>query len=454
MGKRVEHDSMGTIEVEEHALWGAQTQRSLQNFSIGEEKMPIQVIYALAKLKAAAAKVNLGHGKLTTEQSEAIVTAVEKILSGEYDAHFPLSVWQTGSGTQSNMNVNEVICHIAKETFPSLELHPNDHVNMGQSSNDVFPSAMHIAAYEEMYHRLLPTLERLKETFDKKSTEYRDLIKIGRTHLQDATPLTLGQEIGAWSSMLAKNIDSMKHIFDSAFLGLAIGGTAVGTGVNTSPDFGKEVCQILSESAAKYYSEPDKFYALTSRSNFVEAHASLESLASNLFKISNDVRFLAMGPRAGLAEITIPANEPGSSIMPGKVNPTQSEQMSMVCIQVMSNQHSISFAASQGHFQLNVYAPLIIHNFLQSIRLLSDSVLSFHDHCAIGITANEENIQKHLDQSLMLVTALSPAIGYKKAASIAKMAFVENKSLLEITQRETDLSDEKIKNLLNPKNMI
>ena len=457
MKYRIEKDSIGEINVPADKLWGAQTQRSFQNFKIGTERMPVQLIHALAIIKKCAASVNKELGKLDNEKSEAIIEAVNEILSGKLDEHFPLVVWQTGSGTQTNMNVNEVIAHKGNQILEALgskeSIHPNDDVNKSQSSNDTFPTAMHIAAIIEINKQLLPALNELKNTFIQKVDEYQHIIKIGRTHLQDATPLTLGQEISGWHRMLEKNeqmiLDSMKFMNE-----LAIGGTAVGTGLNAHPMFGEMVAKEISLiTGYEFTSAKNKFHALTSHDEIVYTHGALKALATDLMKIANDVRWMASGPRSGIGEITIPSNEPGSSIMPGKVNPTQSEAMTMVVTQIVGNDMTIGFAASQGNFELNVFKPVIIYNFLQSIRLLSDAMNSFNEHCASGIEANLEVIKSHLNHSLMLVTALNPHIGYEKAASIAKLAYKEGTTLKEAALKTGYLTEEDFDRIVKPENM-
>ncbi|NGM82883.1 class II fumarate hydratase [Paenibacillus sp. 7124] len=458
MEYRIEKDTFGELRVPADKYWGAQTQRSLQNFKIGGEQMPLEVIYALALIKKAAAKVNAELGLLPEVKADAIVRAADEIMRGMHDEHFPLVVWQTGSGTQTNMNVNEVIARRGGELLKSAGaeavIHPNDDVNKGQSSNDTFPSAMHIAAFLAVERQVLPALKRLKSTLEQKADEYRSLIKIGRTHLQDATPLTLGQEIGAWAAMLEKG---ERFITDSArsLLELAIGGTAVGTGLNAHPKFGARVAgEIGEELSIPFAQAGNKFHALTSHDQIVHVHGALKALAADLMKIANDVRLLASGPRSGIGELLIPENEPGSSIMPGKVNPTQSEAMTMVVCQVLGNDVTIGVAASQGHFQLNVFKPVIIHSFLQSCRLLADAMRSFEEHCARGITANEPVIHRNLHNSLMLVTALNPHIGYEKAAEIAKLAHKEGLTLKEAALKLKLLTEEEFDRMVKPENMI
>ncbi|ESU32524.1 fumarate hydratase [Bacillus sp. 17376] len=455
---RIERDTIGEIKVPSDKYWGAQTQRSKQNFKIGTERMPIDLIYAFAEVKKAAASVNAASGKLPDAKAKAIEAACDEILAGNFDAHFPLVVWQTGSGTQSNMNVNEVVARRASELLANQgsdeKVHPNDDVNMSQSSNDTFPTAMHIAAVKKVTGEVLPALELFKETLKKKEQEFNEIIKIGRTHLQDATPLTLGQEISGWRAMLEKNEqmikDGLKYVRD-----LAIGGTAVGTGINAAKDFGDKVAkQLVEQMGETFHSAPNKFHALTSHDEIVFLHGALKGLAADLMKIANDVRWLASGPRSGIGELSIPANEPGSSIMPGKVNPTQSEALTMVATQVFGNDATIGFAASQGNFELNVFKPVIIYNFLQSARLLADGMRSFNDNCAEGIEANLDVIAGHVERSLMLVTALNPHIGYEKAAEIAKLAFKENTTLKEAAIKTSYLTSEQYEEWVNPEKMI
>ena len=424
---REEHDTMGTVLVPADRLWGAQTQRSLQNFAIGTETMPRSIIRAFAHLKKAAAQANWDCGKLSEERRDAIAAACGLIAGGELDGEFPLKIWQTGSGTQSNMNVNEVIAHLCAKA--GVEVHPNDHVNLSQSSNDTFPTAMHVAAVCEMEERLLPAMDRLEATLSRLEEENQDVIKIGRTHLQDAVPLRFSQEISGWRHMLtacremaAPAIDSLRQ--------LALGGTAVGTGLNAPKDFGERTAALLTEyTGHRFVTSPNKFHALTSKDGFVYAHGFLKALAADLMKIANDVRWLSSGPRCGLGEISIPENEPGSSIMPGKINPTQCEAVTMVAVQVMGNDAAIGFAASQGNFELNVFMPVIAYNFLQSVGLLSDVMDSFDRNCLQGLRANRERMEELVDRSLMLVTCLTPLIGYEKAAACAKRAHQEGLTL-------------------------
>ncbi|MBC1531420.1 class II fumarate hydratase [Listeria booriae] len=443
--ERIERDTIGEIAVPGDKFWGAQTERSRQNFKIGEEKMPREIIKAFARLKKATARSNADLGKLAQDKAEAIAAVCDRIVTGELDGHFPLVVWQTGSGTQSNMNVNEVVAFVA-----DADVHPNDDVNMSQSSNDTFPTAMHIAAYEVIAEDLMPELAEMRRVLGKKKEKYWRMVKIGRTHLQDATPLTLGQEISGWESMIRH---AEKFILESSnhLLELAIGGTAVGTGLNATADFGERVAKHLeADTGYAFRSAENKFYALTSHGELNFVHGALRSLAADLMKIANDVRFLASGPRSGIGELTIPANEPGSSIMPGKVNPTQCEALTMVAAQVMGNDTTINVAASQGNFELNVYKPVIIYNFLQSVRLLTDGMRSFRIHCLEGLEANEDAMQELVDRSLMLVTALNPHIGYEKAAKIAKTAFAEDLSLKEATIRSGFVTAEQFEAWINP----
>lgn len=445
MMERIERDTIGEIAVPGDKFWGAQTERSRQNFKIGEEKMPREIIKAFARLKKATARSNADLGKLAQDKAEAIAAVCDRIVTGELDGHFPLVVWQTGSGTQSNMNVNEVVAFVA-----DADVHPNDDVNMSQSSNDTFPTAMHIAAYEVIAEDLMPELVEMRRVLGEKKEKYWRMVKIGRTHLQDATPLTLGQEISGWESMIRH---AEKFILESSdhLLELAIGGTAVGTGLNATADFGERVAKHLeADTGYAFRSAKNKFYALTSHGELNFVHGALRSLAADLMKIANDVRFLASGPRSGIGELTIPANEPGSSIMPGKVNPTQCEALTMVAAQVMGNDTTINVAASQGNFELNVYKPVIIYNFLQSVRLLADGMRSFRIHCLEGLEANEDAMQELVDRSLMLVTALNPHIGYEKAAKIAKTAFAEDLSLKEAAIRSGFVTAEQFEAWIDP----
>lgn len=458
MDYRIEHDTFGEIKVPADKLWGAQTQRSKQNFEIGEEKMPAGIIRAFAYLKKSAAIASHANGAISDAKMKAISVAAEEIIAGKLDGNFPLVVWQTGSGTQSNMNVNEVIAHRGNQLLKSWDeeerLHPNDDVNKSQSSNDTFPTALHVAGVVAVQEQLLPAIAKLKETFGQKSEEFMDIIKIGRTHLQDATPLTLGQEISGWHRMLEKtekmisdSVESMKE--------LAIGGTAVGTGLNAPEGFGDRVAEEISSAVGiEFTSAKNKFHSLTSYDEVVYVHGAIKALAADIMKIANDVRWLASGPRSGIGEITIPENEPGSSIMPGKVNPTQSEAITMVVAQVMGNDATIGFSASQGNFELNVYKPVIIYNFLQSVTLLSDAMVSFNDHCAVGIEPNREVIDNHVKNSLMLVTALNPHIGYENAAKIAKTAHINGTTLKEAALNTGLLTEEQFDEYVDPSKMI
>ncbi|KOO42887.1 class II fumarate hydratase [Priestia koreensis] len=458
MEYRVERDTLGEINVPKEKLWGAQTQRSKENFPIGHETMPLEVIQAFALLKKGAAISNQKLHKLSNEKAEAITEAADEVLEGKWNEHFPLVVWQTGSGTQSNMNMNEVLANrgnqLLEERGSSERLHPNDDVNMSQSSNDTFPTALHVAGVLAIENKLLPSLQVLSKTFEEKMNAFQDIIKIGRTHLQDATPLTLGQEVSGWHHMLIKS-ESMIQESVQYMKELAIGGTAVGTGINAHPKFGDLVAEEISGFTNKpFTSASNKFHALTSHDQVVYAHGALKALAADLMKIANDVRWLASGPRSGIGEITIPANEPGSSIMPGKVNPTQSEALTMVAAQVLGNDVTIGIAASQGNFELNVFKPVIIYNFLQSVQLLSDAMHTFNDKCAVGIQANYETIDHNVKNSLMLVTALNSQIGYENAAKIAKLAHQEGTTLKEATLKLGLLSEEEFDSYVDPKKMI
>lgn len=458
MDYRIEKDTLGEIKVPADKLWAAQTQRSKENFKIGGEKMPQEIISAFATLKKSAAISNQKLGKLADEKAEAIVEAATEVIDGKLDEHFPLVVWQTGSGTQSNMNTNEVIANranqILKEKGSDEKVHPNDDVNMSQSSNDTFPTALHVASVISVYEDLLPALDELKETLVEKEKEYEDVIKTGRTHLQDATPLTLGQEISGWRYMLERSKTMIEQTTDF-MKSLAIGGTAVGTGLNSHPKFGEMVAEEISNlTGIKFTSSSNKFHALTSHDEITTAHGALKGLAADLMKIANDVRWLASGPRCGIGELNIPANEPGSSIMPGKVNPTQSEAVTMVAVQVMGNDAAVGIAASQGNFELNVFKPVIGYNFLQSARLLTDSMVSFNKNCAVGIESNDDQIAEYLKNSLMLVTALNPHIGYEKAATIAKKAHKEGLTLKEAAVQSGILTEEQFEEMVKPEEMI
>ena len=458
MSVRIERDTIGEIEVPSDKYWGAQTERSKRNFPVGKETMPLEVVYAFAELKKACASANNELGKLSDTKKEAIHYATNKVINGELDEHFPLVVWQTGSGTQSNMNMNEVVAHVAnlhlKEQGSDEVVHPNDDVNMSQSSNDTFPTAMHVALYGEVERKLIDAVSELRDTFKSQEEKYQDIVKIGRTHLQDATPLTLGQEIGGWRFMLDKSLEMINES-KKQMLNLAIGGTAVGTGLNAHPEFGNKVAKFLSEQTGHpFTSSENKFHALTSHDEVVYFHGSLKALAADIMKIANDIRWLASGPRAGIGEIEIPANEPGSSIMPGKVNPTQAEMITMVATQIFGNDTTVGMAASQGNFELNVYKPVILLNTLQSIYLLADGIKTFNDNCAIGIKPIKENIDQFLNRSLMLVTALNPHIGYEKAAKIAKNAHEKGITLKESAIESGFLTEEQFNKWIKPEEMI
>ncbi len=454
MDYRIEHDTMGEVRVPANRCWGAQTQRSHENFPIGTEKIPQEIIYAFAVLKKAAALANCKLGNLDARRANAIAAACDEILAGKLDDEFPLVVWQTGSGTQSNMNVNEVVAARANALLGEKLVHPNDHVNKSQSSNDTFPTAMHIAALTAAEDHVLPALDGLAATFERLSAEYADVIKVGRTHLQDATPLTLGQEISGWSSSLRRDERMIRGAMEGV-RELALGGTAVGTGLNALPAFGETVAQEISALTGKHFvTAPNKFHALTSKDELVYLHGAFKALAADLMKIANDVRLLASGPRCGIGELLIPENEPGSSIMPGKVNPTQCEAMTMVAVQVMANDVAVGMAASQGNFELNVFMPVCIYNFLQSARLLGDVMRSFELRCARGIKPNREKIQAYLDESLMLVTALNPHIGYENAAKVAKTAFAEGITLREAAVRLGFLTAEAFDRIVRPEKMV
>lgn len=459
MTTRVESDSMGTIQVPSEKYYGAQTARSLANFDIGGEKMPKEIVKAFGILKKAAAITNTRLGLLDEATRDLIVAAADEVISGKLDDHFPLVVWQTGSGTQSNMNVNEVISNrgieMAGGTMGSKKpVHPNDHVNMSQSSNDTYPTAMHIAAVEAIENYLFPRVQVLRDTLAAKSEEFMDVVKIGRTHLQDATPLTLGQEMSGWVAQIDLAVRAIKVTLPQ-LQELALGGTAVGTGLNAHPDYAATVAEEISKlSGHQFVTAPNKFAVMAGHDAFVGTSGALKQLAAAFMKIANDVRWLSSGPRSGLGELTIPENEPGSSIMPGKVNPTQSEAMTMVAVQVMGNDAAIGFAASQGNFELNVFKPVIAYNFLQSVRLLADSARSFNDNCAIGIEPDRKRIGEHLNNSLMLVTALNRKIGYDNAAKIAKTAHKNGTTLREEAINLKLLSGEEFDAEVKPEQMV
>lgn len=451
---RIEKDSIGEVMIPVDKEWGAQTQRSLENFRIGTEKMPKEMIYALTYIKKAAAKVHIHRNLIEEPIGDAICKACDEILDGRWDDQFPLSVWQTGSGTQTNMNVNEVIARRGNIILGQELIHPNDHVNMSQSSNDVFPTAMHIAALVMARNSLLPNISALQKAISEKVEDYKNIIKIGRTHLQDATPLTLGQEISAWDEMMKQDHIALEKALEPLEY-LAIGGTAVGTGLNAPEGFGEEMAEVLSEMLGmKLYSSDNKFYQLTSKGALINSHGAIKTLACDLIKIANDVRMLSSGPRCGIGEISIPANEPGSSIMPGKVNPTQCEAMIMVCTQIIGNDVTVGLAGSQGNFQLNVSMPVIIYNYLQSVKLLADAVESFNLKCLQGIQPENHNIERHLENSLMLVTALNQHLGYDKGAEIVKKAHGESITLREAAIALKLISEEDFDRIVDPTKMI
>jgi fumarate hydratase class II len=458
MKTRSETDSIGAIDVPADRYYGAQTARSLVHFDIGDDTKPRELVRALGVLKKACALVNQDLGKLPADKAGLITQAADEVIDGRLDDHFPLRIWQTGSGTQSNMNANEVISNRAIEMTggemgSKTPVHPNDHVNMSQSSNDTFPTAMSIAAAEVVVHNLLPAVRELREALDAKAKAFAGIVKIGRTHLQDATPITLGQEFSGYVALLDADLTRIEATLPGV-MSLGIGGTAVGTGLNSHPEFGERAAKKIAElTGLPFTSNPNKFAALSAHDEFVFASGALKTLACSLMKIANDIRWLASGPRCGLGELTIPENEPGSSIMPGKVNPTQSEAMTMVCCQVMGNDAAIGFAGSQGNFELNVFKPVIIHNFLHSVRLLSDACRSFTHHCATGIEPNLEQINHYVQDSLMLVTALNPHIGYDKAAQIAKKAHKEKSSLREAAIASGHLTGEQFDQWVNPEAM-
>jgi fumarate hydratase class II len=460
MGKtRIETDSFGPIEVPADRYWGAQTQRSLENFRIGVERMPLPLIRAFGVIKRAAAETNEALGLLDRPRAQAIVEAAQELIDGKLDDHFPLAVWQTGSGTQTNMNVNEVIANRASELLggelgSKSPVHPNDHVNMSQSSNDCFPTAMHIAAVAEISHRLVPALARLHAALAAKTEEFAHIVKIGRTHLQDATPITLGQEFSGYASQVQSGIARLTGVLDELYP-LAQGGTAVGTGLNCKPEFAQLFARRVAEmTGLPFVTAPNKFEALASHDAYASAHGAVNAVATGLFKIANDIRLLGSGPRSGIGELILPENEPGSSIMPGKVNPTQCEAVTMVCCQVFGNNATITVAASQGHFELNVYKPVLAYAMLQSIRLVADAAVSFTDHCVVGIRANEPRIDELTRRSLMLVTALAPKIGYDKAAQIAKTAHAAGTTLREEALRFGYVTAEEFDRLVRPDQMV
>lgn len=458
MDFRIEKDTMGEVKVPNDKYWGAQTQRSTENFRIGKDHFPREMIKALGVLKKCAAMTNSQLGLLDAKKAELIIKAADEVIQGKLDEHFPLVIWQTGSGTQTNMNANEVIANRAMSylgvKLPSKEIHPNDDVNKGQSSNDTFPTAMHIAVADQVNNRLLPMMEKLQKSLAAKQDEFKKIVKIGRTHLMDATPLTLGQEFSGYATQLKHGIqrvqNSMNYVYE-----LALGGTAVGTGLNTHPKFAKDAAAaIAKETGLPFVSAENKFEALATHDALVELSGALKTVAVSLMKIANDIRLLGSGPRSGFGELMLPENEPGSSIMPGKVNPTQSEAMTMVCAQVIGNDVAVNFGGAQGHFELNVFKPLIVFNVLNSVRLLADACESFTDHCVLGIKANEKQIKKHLENSLMLVTALNPHIGYDNAAKIAKTAHKNGTTLKEEAVKLGLLTAEKFDAIVRPEEMI
>lgn len=456
MEYRIEHDSLGEVKVPADHMWGAQTQRSFENFKIGHV-MPVEIIRAFAVLKKCAAKVNSERGSLDPDKAKAICSACDEILAGKWNNEFPLVVYQTGSGTQSNMNMNEVVAHIANAILEKegidKKVHPNDDVNMAQSSNDTFPTALHVASVYALHQYLYGPLDELIATFEEKAKKYMHTVKIGRTHVQDAVPLTFGQEVSGWLEMLKKSKDMLQNS-EKYLHELAIGGTAVGTGLNSPKDFGELVSKAISEETGiPFISAANKFYALTARDDMVFAHGALDALAGDCMKFADDIRLLAGGPRAGLGELTIPANEPGSSIMPGKVNPTQCEALTMVACRVHGNQTVVSMASSQGRFELNVYAPVLADTFIESVKLLGQAIDSFNIHCAKGIEVNDERMAELVEKSLMLVTALSPHIGYEKSAKIAKKAFADNSSLKEAALALGFVTEEEYNQWVVPRDM-
>ncbi len=459
MKTRIETDTFGPIEVPADKYWGAQAQRSLGNFKIGWEKQPLPIVRALGIVKRAAAETNMALGQLDPKIGEAIVKAAQEVIEGKLDAHFPLAVWQTGSGTQSNMNANEVISNRAIEILggemgSKKPVHPNDHVNMSQSSNDTYPTAMHIACAEEIHHRLLPALQKLRNALNDKAQAWKDIIKIGRTHTQDATPLTLGQEFSGYTQQVQNGIERIEQTMPK-LMELAQGGTAVGTGLNAPVGFDKMVAdRIAAITRLPFKTAPNKFEALAAHDAMVMSHGAINTVAASLFKIAQDIRFLGSGPRSGLGELALPENEPGSSIMPGKVNPTQCEAMTQVCVQIFGNHTALTFAGSQGHFELNVFNPVMAYNFLQSVRLMADAAVSFTDNCIVGIKPRLDNIKAGLERSLMLVTALAPKIGYDNAAKIAKTAHKNGTTLKEEAVKGGYVTAEEFDKIVVPADMI
>ena len=454
MDYRIEKDSMGEMQVPANAYWGAQTQRSFENFKIGTEKMPKEITYAFAILKKAVAQANHKLSKLDEKRCGLICQVCDEVLTGKLDDHFPLAVWQTGSGTQSNMNMNEVVANRGNEIAGEKLLHPNDHVNMSQSSNDTFPTAMHIAAVLETKNKLIPAIERMIAEFERLEKENEGIIKTGRTHLQDATPITFSQEISGWRNMLEKSRKMIEMALEEV-AELALGGTAVGTGLNAPAGFAEAAAEEVSKlTGIPFITAESKFHSLTAKDEIVFVHGAIKGLAANLMKIANDIRWLASGPRCGLGEICIPENEPGSSIMPGKVNPTQCEAITMVAVQVMANDAGIGICASQGNLELNVYMPVMIYEYLQSVRLLADGLDCFREKCVCGIVANKEKMEENLRRSLMLVTGLSPYIGYENAAKTAKKAYADNISLKEACVALGFLAEEKFDEVFHPEQMV
>jgi len=458
-GTRSETDTFGAIEVAADRYWGAQAQRSLGNFKIGWETQPQPIVRALGIVKRAAAEANMDLGRLDVKTGDAIVKAAQEVIEGKLDDHFPLVVWQTGSGTQSNMNANEVISNRAIEMLggemgSKSPVHPNDHCNMSQSSNDTYPTAMHVACSEEIHHRLLPALAQLRNALNDKAEAWRDIIKIGRTHTQDATPLTLGQEFSGYTKQIENGIARIESTLP-ALMELAQGGTAVGTGLNAPIGFAERVADRIAQiTQLPFKTAPNKFEALASHDAMVMSHGAINTVATSLFKIANDIRFLGSGPRSGLGELALPENEPGSSIMPGKVNPTQCEALTQICVQIFGNNSAITFAGSQGHFELNVFNPVMAYNFLQSVRLMSDAAISFTDNCVVGITPRLDNIKAGLERSLMLVTALAPKIGYDAAAKIAKTAHANGTTLREEAVGGGYVTEAEFDEIVRPENMI
>ncbi|MTD94259.1 class II fumarate hydratase [Hyphomicrobium sp. xq] len=456
---RTETDTFGPIEVAADKYWGAQAQRSLGNFKIGLEKQPLAIVRALGIVKRAAAETNMALGRLDKKVGETIVKASQEVIEGKLDGHFPLVVWQTGSGTQSNMNANEVISNRAIEMLGGEQgskkpVHPNDHVNMSQSSNDTYPTAMHIACAEEIVHRLIPALHKLRNALNDKTQAWKDIVKIGRTHTQDATPLTLGQEFGGYTQQVENGIKRIEQTLPS-LMELAQGGTAVGTGLNAPKGFAEKVAErIAAITQLPFTSAPNKFEALAAHDAMVMSHGAINTMAAALFKIANDIRLLGSGPRSGLGELSLPENEPGSSIMPGKVNPTQCEALTQVCVQIFGNNAAVTFAGSQGHFELNVYNPVMAYNFLQSVRLMADAAVSFTDNCVVGIEPRVDNIKAGLERSLMLVTALAPKIGYDAAAKIAKTAHKNGTTLRDEAVGGGYVTDKEFDEIVDPKKML